>query len=91
MSLIESKVIDSLTVKDESNKRSKSKFVTMPTMQSTDDPTTDPYTREKMLHVALYERRIAKFSQKYGLHLNSFMKKKKREASNKSIQTNQNL
>lgn len=90
MSLIESKVIDSLAVKDD-NKRSKSKFVTMPTMQSLDDPSTDPYTREKMLHVALYERRIAKFGQKYGLHLNAFMKKKTRETSKKSIQTNKNL
>ena len=34
----------------------------------------------KMLHVALYERRISQFSQKYGLHLNKFMgtKSKKR-------------
>mmetsp|Transcript_14674 Transcript_14674/g.18444 ORF Transcript_14674/g.18444 Transcript_14674/m.18444 type:complete len:119 (+) Transcript_14674:184-540(+) len=38
-------------------------------------------SRKKMLNVALYKRRIAKFSQKYGLHLNQFVKKKRREGS----------
>ena len=35
----------------------------------------------KMLHIALYERRIAKFSQKYGLHMNKFMQKPRRNPS----------
>lgn len=40
-----------------------------------------------MLHVALYERRIAHFSQKYGLRMNQFMAKKRRNPSQSSYST----
>ena len=46
----------------------------------------------KTLHVALYERRIAHFGQKYGLHLNQFLAKKRRsESGSKKNQINKNI
>ena len=88
MSLLEQKVIDSIMITDSSTvdkNRSLEKVTSMQSMQSTELPVTEHQSRSKQLHVALYERRIAKFSQKYGLHLNSFLKKKRRETSHKSM------
>ena len=46
-----------------------------------------------MLHIALYEKRIAQFSQKYGLHMNKFLNKSRKCRDSKSnlIQTELDL
>ena len=45
------------------------------------------YDTTKKLHVALYERRINQFSSKYGLKMNLFNQKKRRNINNVVHQT----